>query len=50
MNKPLFVLDDDFDASVDEQISECLNLDSPKSFFLFAGAGSGKTRSQVIAL
>lgn len=50
MNKPLFVLDDDFDASVDEQISECLNLDSPKSFFLFAGAGSGKTRSLVKAL
>ena len=27
-----------------------MNLDSPKSFFLFAGAGSGKTRSLVTAL
>ncbi|MBS0032414.1 UvrD-helicase domain-containing protein [Chitinophaga sp. 22321] len=36
--------------SVDEQIFNCLNLDNPKSFFLFAGAGSGKTRSLVNAL
>ena len=38
------------DAHVDEEIADCLNLDSPKSFFLFAGAGSGKTRSLVTAL
>lgn len=38
------------DAHVDEEIAACLNLDSPKSFFLFAGAGSGKTRSLVTAL
>jgi DNA helicase-2/ATP-dependent DNA helicase PcrA len=38
------------DAHVDAEIAACLNLDSPKSFFLFAGAGSGKTRSLVIAL
>ena len=38
------------DAHVDEEIAECLNLDAPKSFFLFAGAGSGKTRSLVTAL
>ena len=31
-------------------MSECLNLDSPKSFFLFAGAGSGKTRALVEAM
>lgn len=33
--------------SVDEEIYSCLNLDTPRSFFLFAGAGSGKTRSLV---
>ena len=38
------------DAHVDEEIAACLNLDTPKSFFLFAGAGSGKTRSLVTAL
>lgn len=38
------------DAHVDDEIAACLNLDSPKSFFLFAGAGSGKTRSLVTAL
>jgi DNA helicase-2/ATP-dependent DNA helicase PcrA len=37
-------------SDVDRQISCCLNLDSPKSFFLFAGAGSGKTRSLVTVL
>lgn len=36
--------------SVDEEIYNCLNLDNPKSFFLFAGAGSGKTRSLVEVL
>jgi DNA helicase-2/ATP-dependent DNA helicase PcrA len=34
-------------VNVDDEIFSCLNLDSPKSFFLFAGAGSGKTRSLV---
>ncbi|WP_342335276.1 UvrD-helicase domain-containing protein [Burkholderia pseudomallei] len=38
------------DAHVDIEIAACLNLDTPKSFFLFAGAGSGKTRSLVTAL
>jgi len=41
---------DTLDAHVDEEIAACLNLDAPKSFFLFAGAGSGKTRSLVTAL
>ncbi len=36
--------------SVDDQIFDCLNLNDPKSFFLFAGAGSGKTRSLVSVL
>ncbi|KAB7768903.1 UvrD-helicase domain-containing protein [Xanthomonas sp. LMG 12461] len=44
------VLDDDVDRLVDEQIAVCLDPSNPKSFFLFAGAGSGKTRSLVSAL
>ena len=32
------------------EISECLNLNNPQSFFLFAGAGSGKTRTLVEGL
>ena len=36
--------------SVDDEIFSCLNLKRPKSFFLFAGAGSGKTRSLVEVL
>lgn len=42
--------DDLFDAEADETILDCLNLDKPKSFFLYAGAGSGKTRSLVEAI
>jgi DNA helicase-2/ATP-dependent DNA helicase PcrA len=38
------------DHDADSQIFGCLNPQEPKSFFLFAGAGSGKTRSLVIAL
>ncbi|AXK72837.1 ATP-dependent helicase [Lysobacter sp. TY2-98] len=38
------------DDHVDAQIAGCLNLEAPRSFFLFAGAGSGKTRSLVTAL
>ena len=34
----------------DEIIKGCLSLETPKSFFLFAGAGSGKTGSLVAAL
>lgn len=36
--------------SVVDEIYSCLNLDDPKSFFLYAGAGSGKTRSLVEVL
>lgn len=36
--------------SVDNEIFNCLNPEKPKSFFLFAGAGSGKTRSLVNVL
>jgi len=40
----------DIDNSVDDVIYECINPSSPKSFFLFAGAGSGKTRTLVSVL
>ncbi|QFT95499.1 DNA-dependent helicase II (plasmid) [Roseovarius sp. THAF9] len=38
------------DAGADATIRQCLSLDQPRSFFLFAGAGSGKTRSLKEAL
>jgi DNA helicase-2/ATP-dependent DNA helicase PcrA len=38
------------DAGADATIRACLSLDQPRSFFLFAGAGSGKTRSLKEAL
>lgn len=38
------------DDGVEGEIELCLNLDDLKSFFLYAGAGSGKTRSLVNAL
>lgn len=40
----------DFDDSADAQIRGCLNPAAPQSFFLYAGAGSGKTRSLKKAL
>ena len=42
--------DNNQDAQADEQILASLNLDKPASFFLFADAGSGKTRSLSHAL
>ena len=42
--------DDRFDAEADETILTCLDLGRPRSFFLYAGAGSGKTRSLVEAV
>ena len=51
MMENLSVLTDDlFDAEADEVIANCVASDPPTSFFLFAGAGSGKTRSLVGAL
>lgn len=44
------ITDDNRDVSADETIKGCFDLENPKSFFLFAGAGSGKTRSLVSAL
>ena len=40
----------DIDGSVDDEIFESCNPSLPKSFFLFAGAGSGKTRTLVNVL
>lgn len=44
------IANDDLDLHVDEEIKKYLDPKAPKSFFLFAGAGSGKTRSLVAAL
>src|SRR5690606_8390500 len=44
------IVNDDLDLHVDEEIKKCLDPQAPRSFFLFAGAGSGKTRSLVAAL
>lgn len=44
------IANDDLDLHVDEEIKKYLDPKTPKSFFLFAGAGSGKTRSLVAAL
>ncbi len=38
------------DDHIEEELAGFLNLEKPRSFFLFAGAGSGKTRSLVNAL
>jgi DNA helicase-2/ATP-dependent DNA helicase PcrA len=43
-NEPLAMRD------ADEVIFSCIDLENSKSFFLFAGAGSGKTRSLVTTL
>jgi DNA helicase II / ATP-dependent DNA helicase PcrA len=40
----------DLDDHVDVEIAACLDMNRPKSFFMFAGAGSGKTRSLANAL
>lgn len=42
--------DDHIDDHVDENIKKYFSDDNPKNFFMFAGAGSGKTRSLVNAL
>ena len=44
------VEDDTRDNAADQIIQGCLSLTSPQSFFLYAGAGSGKTRSLKNAL
>lgn len=38
------------DTEILPELLACLDIDHPKSFFLYAGAGSGKTRALVNAL
>jgi len=42
--------DDHIDDHVDEEIKLCFSEENPKNFFVFAGAGSGKTRSLINTL
>ena len=49
-NTETSLLDNHVDDHVDVEIQECLSSDPPKSFFMFAGAGSGKTRSLINTL
>ena len=50
MNAEVQLEDNHIDDHVDEEIKQCFSEDSPKSFFMFAGAGSGKTRSLINTL
>lgn len=50
MSTPLMFLVGQEPDPADAVIAACLDLQTPQSFFLFAGAGSGKTRSLVRAL
>lgn len=43
-------IDDYVDDHVDREIESCFSASSPKKFFVFAGAGSGKTRSLINTL
>lgn len=43
-------VDDHVDDHVDQEIQACFSTENPKCFFVFAGAGSGKTRSLISAL
>lgn len=49
-NKLDIIDDNHVDDHVDEEIQSCLDRKCPKSFFTYAGAGSGKTRSLVNTL
>lgn len=43
----LNMIDNNIDDHVDEEIKQCLLRKHHQSFFMFAGAGSGKTRSLI---
>ena len=45
MTAAVGIPNDDLDLHVDAEIQTYLDPKAPRSFFLFAGAGSGKTRS-----
>lgn len=48
--KDIQLSDNHIDDHVDTEIQQCLSSVPPKSFFMFAGAGSGKTRSLITTL
>lgn len=50
MSEILVVADNNRDAGVVEEVCGYLTEDPPRSYFLFAGAGSGKTRTLVEVL
>lgn len=50
MNETLITNDDHIDDHVDEEIIKSFDKETLRSFFTFAGAGSGKTRSLVNTL
>ena len=50
MKTSQIISDDHIDDHVDDEIRKCFMSDPQKSFFMFAGAGSGKTRSLINAL
>ena len=50
MKTSQIISDDHVDDHVDDEIRKCFMSDPPKSFFMFAGAGSGKTRSLINTL
>lgn len=45
-----YYIDDHVDDHVDREIESCFSANSPNNFFVFAGAGSGKTRSLINTL
>lgn len=49
-DKENILSDNHIDDYVDNEIIQCLTEGTSKSFFMFAGAGSGKTRSLINAL
>ncbi len=44
------IVNNDIDNHIDDEIFKCLDIKAPKSFFLYAGAGAGKTRTLVNVL
>jgi DNA helicase-2/ATP-dependent DNA helicase PcrA len=50
VSNQLELLSPEVDDKVDTEILQCLDPTRPRSFFLYAGAGSGKTRSLKLAL
>lgn len=50
MKSSQVISDDHVDDHVDDEIRNCFMSEPPKSFFMFAGAGSGKTRSLINTL